>query len=363
MSDSRSVTLRFLSQEAAIECGVTDMSACVEAVSDAFDLHARGRTLMGGDGSLTHGQILKWPADSPDPQMPPAGPDRRFAAMPAYVGGDVYKVGIKWYGSNVNNPSEHGLPRSMHLITLNDPDTGKPVAMLDGTLVSAMRTGAVAGVGARHIAGEDAETAAVVGTGVIGRTATMALDAALDGLREIEVFDLDLEKSARFADELTAELDATVRSTETAEAAVSGADVVVVAAAGSTPPTLEAEWLDAGTTVIPLGDVDLPVSAIADDGVFVDDRDNVYEFVTHADWQVTGDVARTVSDGRWSFDDFTELSSLVAGDETASSSGTSLLMAYGLPIEDVAWATAVYERAVEQDAGQVLTLFEEPHWV
>lgn len=362
MSDSSSVRLRFLSQEATIACGVTDMDECVETISDAFDLHARGRTLMGGDGSLTHGQILNWPADSPDPQMPPAGPDRRFAAMPAYVGGDVYRVGVKWYGSNVNNPRENGLPRSMHVITLNDPDTGEPVAMLDGTLVSAMRTGAVAGVGARQLAGA-AETAAVIGTGVIGRTSTMALDAALDGLRKVEVFDLDLEKGAEFADEMTEELETSVRSTETTEAAVSGADVVVVAAAGSTPPTIETEWLDAGTTVIPLGDVDLPLSTIDDDCVYVDDRDNVAEFLQYADWQVTEDVARTVADGRWSLDEFNELSTLVAGDALPSTSGTSLLLAYGLPIEDVAWATAVYERAVERDLGQVLTLFEEPHWI
>jgi len=362
MSDSSSLSLRFLSQEAAIECGVTDMVECVETIADTFDLHARGRTLMGGSGSLTHGQILKWPDNSPDPQMPPAGPDRRFAAMPAYVGGDVYKVGIKWYGSNVNNPRTNGLPRSMHVITLNDPDTGKPVAMLDGTLVSAMRTGAVAGVGAREIA-DDATSAAVIGTGVIGRTATMALDAALDGLREIDVFDLDLGKSERFANELTADLDTVVRNTETAEAAVSDSDVVVVATAGSSPPTLEAAWLDDGTTVIPLGDVDLPMSAIADDGVYVDDRDNVSEFVDHADWQVTGDIVQAAEDGYWSFDGFTELSTLVADNKTASSSGISLLLAYGLPIEDVAWSNAVYQQAVKKDIGQVLRLFEEPHWV
>jgi ornithine cyclodeaminase len=225
-----------------------------------------------------------------------------------------------------------------------------------------MRTGAVAGVGAREIA-DDATSAAVIGTGVIGRTATMALDAALDGLREIDVFDLDLGKSERFANELTADLNTVVRNTETAEAAVSDSDVVVVATAGLSPPTLEAAWLDDGTTVIPLGDVDLPMSAIADDGVYVDDCDNVSEFVDHADWQVTGDIVQAVEDGYWSFDEFTELSTLVAENKTASSSGISLLLAYGLPIEDVAWSNAVYQQAVEKDIGQVLTLFEEPHWV
>lgn len=362
MSDDRSVTLRFLSQEATIESGVTNMSKCVETISDTFDLHARGRTLMGGDGSLTHGQILKWPTESPDPQMPPGGPDRRFAAMPAYVGGDVYKVGVKWYGSNINNPRKNGLPRSIHLITLNDPDTGKPVAMLDGTLVSAMRTGAVAGVGAHQIAG-DAETAAVIGAGVIGRTATMALDAAVDTLQEVKVFDLDDKKSIRLSDELTEDLDVVVRSAESTEKTVSGADVVVVAAAGRTPPTLDIEWLKEGTTVIPLGDVDLPVSAIANDGVYVDDRDNVSEFVEYADWQVTSDIASAVESGRWSFDEFTELSALVSGDTMAPSSGTSILLAYGLPIEDVAWSTAVYRQAVEREIGEKLTLFEDPHWI
>lgn len=354
--------LRFLSQETAIEAGVTDMPSCVETIEETFRLHDEGRTLMGGDGGMTHGQMLRWPEESDDPEMPEAGPDRRFAAMPAYVGGDIYKVGLKWYGSNVNNPSERALPRSMHMITLNDPDSGKPVALLDGTLISAMRTGAVAGVGARHIQGDQATSAAVIGTGVIGRTSTMALDAALDELDRVDVFDLDIDKAESFSETLTSELDATIEAKASMETAVAGADVIVVAAAGSTPPSIDPEWLAENTLVVPLGDLDMPLSAIDDEQIYVDDQDNVLEFIEHLDWQMPNALGSALESGERSREGLQPLHELVNDSTDTDTAGRSLLFALGLPMEDVAWASTVLENAIENDLGTELALFQEPHW-
>jgi ornithine cyclodeaminase len=362
MPEESALTMRFVNQRAAVECGVTDMPRCVDVIENTFGLHARGRTLMGGSGGLTHGQLLRWPEESPDPQMPAAGPDRRFSAMPAYVGGDVYKVGVKWYGSNVRNPSERGLPRSMHLITLNDPDTGRPVAVIDGTLVSAMRTGAVAGVGARHIRGA-ATSACVIGAGVIGRTSTMALDAALDDLEEVTLFDIDEEKATGLAGELSETLAADVTASAAKKAALEGADVVVVAAAGATPPTLRLDSLDSGVLVVPLGDVDLPADAFERVAWYVDDRTNVRESLEHMGWSLTDSLGEAVEQDHLDTAAATPLGELVVGDVSPDGRELALLTAFGLPMEDVAWATDVYERAVNTDAGKELTLFESPHWV
>jgi ornithine cyclodeaminase len=362
MATDTGLTVRFLSQEVAIEAGVTDMPSCVETIEAVFELHDEGHTLMGGDGGLTHGQMLRWPAESADPKMPPAGPDRRFAAMPAYVGGEFYKVGLKWYGSNVENPAERGLPRSIHLIVLNDPDSGKPVGLLDGTLVSAMRTGAVAGVGARHVQGDRATSAAVIGAGVIGRTSTMALDAALDHLEQVDVFDLDLDKAQSFSEALTGELDATIEANESMEAAVTGADVVVVAAAGPTPPSIDPAWLEADSLVIPLGDLDMPLSAIDDDQIYVDDLNNVLEFIEHLDWQMPNALGAALESGERTRGDLRRLHELVNETTDADTTGRSLLFALGLPIEDVAWATVVLETAIDDDLGTELNLFQKPHW-
>src|SRR5699024_7896493 len=77
--------------------------------------------------------------------MPTAGPDRRFMSLIAYLGGNFDVVGNKWYGSNINN-FKKGLPRSIHTFTLNDKDTGAPLSIMAGNLISSVRTGAVPGV-------------------------------------------------------------------------------------------------------------------------------------------------------------------------------------------------------------------------
>jgi ornithine cyclodeaminase/alanine dehydrogenase-like protein (mu-crystallin family) len=83
--------------------------------------------------------------------MPVAGPDRRFVAMPAYLGGCFDICGQKWYGSNAEN-KKVGLPRSVLMLTLNDKSTGEPLAYMSANLISAARTGAVPAVGARYFA-------------------------------------------------------------------------------------------------------------------------------------------------------------------------------------------------------------------
>src|SRR5690606_16338556 len=118
--------------------------------------------------------------------MPKDGPDRRFMAMPAYLGGRFNNTGVKWYGSNAEN-RKVGLPRSIHTFVLNDTNTGAPKAIMSANLLSAYRTGAVPGVGVKHLAIDDAKTLAVVGPGVMGRTITEACMAVRPGIDLIKV--------------------------------------------------------------------------------------------------------------------------------------------------------------------------------
>lgn len=185
------VEIRVLSQADAIDCDVTDMDACVDAMVDVFDLYDQGRVLMGANGEHVHGMVTRFPGGLETAEDFEPGPDRRFSAMPAYVGGDVHAMGIKWYGSNVAN-AKRGLPRSIHAIVLNDPTSCQPYCLMDGQVESAMRTGAVAGLGAASVQGDRARTATIVGPGVIGQTAARGLDAALDGLDRILVYHPEL---------------------------------------------------------------------------------------------------------------------------------------------------------------------------
>ena len=365
MTEQQPVELRFVSQEEGIEAGLVDMDECVETIDHVFQLYNEGRVLMGDPGHDMHGHITTFPGNLPNAEGLEGGPDRRFSAMPAYVGGEVHKMGIKWYGSNITNPSERGLPRSIHTITLNDPLSGKPEFLIDGQVASAMRTGAVAGVGASRIQGDRATTATVIGPGVIGQTSALALDSALDELETLRIHHPEEWKAAAFAEEMRDDIDAAIEPESDPEAAVTGADVTVVAATGSPPPKIEAPWLGEDCLVIPLGDLRASLSAFDEDLIFCDVRRNTLEFAAHMDWQIMNALGAAV-DYSIGLDldesDLRALHEVVGGEDTAPTKGRSVLYSPGLPMEDVAWTAHVYENAETQGLGQTLTMFEESYF-
>ena len=152
----------YMSEPDVIAAGVLDARKCVDNAEEVFKLLAEGDYLMGGSNHNNHGMYIVFPKESPFPNMPVAGPDRRFVAMPAYLGGRFDICGQKWYGSNAAN-KDKGLPRSVLMVTLNDKDTGQPICYMSANLISAARTGAVPAVGTRYLARKDAQVLTCVG--------------------------------------------------------------------------------------------------------------------------------------------------------------------------------------------------------
>ena len=147
----------------------------------------------------------------------------RIMAMPAYIGGEFDVAGLKWIPSVPDNPARNGLPRANALVLLTDRATGLPLAVMDGTVVSAMRTGAVTGVALRHLADPGTEVACLLGAGVLAHTQLAALRVVLPGLREVRVFDPVTERCRRFCDRARAQDGPEVRPAASAEDAVRGA--------------------------------------------------------------------------------------------------------------------------------------------
>ena len=119
----------YLSEKDMIKAGVKNMAGCVDAMEEMFKLLKIGDYRMGGSNGNSHGIMLCFPEYPKFANMPKDGPDRRFMAMPAYLGGKFDMTGMKWYGSNVENKKK-GLPRSILMLTLNDKDTGAPLAYM-----------------------------------------------------------------------------------------------------------------------------------------------------------------------------------------------------------------------------------------
>ncbi|HJY31662.1 MAG TPA: ornithine cyclodeaminase, partial [Actinomycetota bacterium] len=209
MSEAR---FRFLSQEDVVAAGGLDVAATIDVVEEALRLHAEGDTRLPSKSALL------WSDELGSEEK-----DGRIMAMPAYVGGSVRLVGLKWIPSVPSNPSR-GLPRGIGLIVLTDPRTGLPVAVMDGTVVSAVRTGAVTGVTARRLARPGARVAAILGAGVQAATQLSALEAVLPRLQEVRVWDIAPERAEAFRRRSDA-----VVPVVNAEEACRGADVIVAA--------------------------------------------------------------------------------------------------------------------------------------
>src|SRR5262249_22132659 len=122
------------------------MEAALPAVERAFLAHGFGEAVMPAKVYL---------------ELPDAVGD--FRAMPAYSNG---AAGLKWVNCHPQNPERHRLPTVMALYGLSDPQTGAPLALMDATLLTAMRTGAAGGVASKHLAQKQPKTLGFVGCGV-----------------------------------------------------------------------------------------------------------------------------------------------------------------------------------------------------
>src|SRR6478735_4334487 len=228
---------RYLSQEDVVAAGGLDMAGIVEVIERAFRVKAEGQVFMPPKVMITWSDV----------------------------------AGLKWIPSVPDNPARRGLPRANALVLLSDRETGLPLAVMDGTVVSAMRTGAVTGVAVRHLAAGDERRACLLGAGVLAHTQLDALRVVMPVLERVDVYDPDSERAQRFCSRQADVTGLEMRSADTAEAAVRGAQVVVPATM-AVEPTFEPDWLDEGVTVVLVSSLDGPVALhAASDLLVVDD--------------------------------------------------------------------------------------------
>ena len=111
----------YLSEPDMIKAGVKNMDQCIDTMEKMLITLKKGDYVMAGTNHNSHGAQVMFPDDPKFPGMPKNADDRRFMAMPAYLGGHTQMAGMKWYGSNVENKKK-GLPRSILMMMLNDKD-------------------------------------------------------------------------------------------------------------------------------------------------------------------------------------------------------------------------------------------------
>lgn len=373
---NHSITFRYLSEPDMIAAGVMDMAACVDVMEETFALYAAGDYRMAGPNNDSHGARMIFPDDPPFENMPRNDDDRRFTAMPAYLGGRFGTTGVKWYGSNLANRAK-GLPRSILLFMLNDTDTAAPLALMSANLMSAMRTGAVSGVGARHFARADSRIAGVIGPGVMGRTTLAALAVACPMLDTVRVRGRSQHGIDDFSEWVRTYVPqiVTIEQVDADEDAVRGADVVAVCAtakAGDVDsyPLIRGEWLAPGAFVTMPAAANIDEALEAHEVRKVVDSYGLYEAwsleyptPTHHHVGIIGNkFLDLVAEGKIRHWDIEELGPVVErrAEGRRTLEEVVLFSVGGLPIEDVAWGTALYRNAVERGIGVMLPLWDEP---
>lgn len=332
-----------LDQEDVIRAGGLDMEAAVADMEEVF------RLKMAGDFVLPSKVVLRWG------DMESEITRGRFNAMPAFIGGRFNAVGIKWISSVPKNV-ERGLPRAIGTIVLNDPQTGMPLAIMDGTLISAMRTGAVTGLAARYLAREDASIVGLIGAGVQSRTQLRAILVARPCVSKVRVYDLDATRAARFAREMGKEVGREIEVVKSPQECAAGSDILVTATTANDPIVFE-EWLPRGCFY-----VSIHGREAADDVVERVEKvvvDN-WEEVLH---RGNNTLALMHAAGRISRDDlYAELGDIITGarDGRSDNEERIFLSTVGMGIEDVAVAARVFQRAQEMGLGQSLDYWKTP---
>ncbi|MBB6287451.1 MULTISPECIES: tyramine oxidase subunit B [unclassified Pseudomonas] len=376
MSTTTKIDFIYLSEQDMIRAGVTDMLACVNTMEEMFGLLYSGDYRMAGPNNDSHGAMVVFPKDSPFPNMPKPTADRRMMAMPAYLGGSFCTAGVKWYGSNIAN-REKGLPRSILMFTLNDPDTGAPLAHMSANLLSAYRTGAIPGVGARHLARKDSKVVGLLGPGVMGKTTLAAFIAVCPQIDTLKIKGRGEKSLNDFIGWVkdTYPQVTTITVVDSLEEVVRGSDLVTYCSSGETGdpsnyPIVKREWVKPGCFMA------MPASCSLDEGMEradvrkVLDNTGLYEAwfeelpkPAHHCVPVIGvRFMDMIAEGTMQPEELEDIGKIVAGDAQGRRNDEEIIIMSvgGMPVEDVAWGTMVYRNAVEKGIGVKLNLWETP---
>ena len=365
----------FLSEEDMIKAGVKDMPACIEAMEEVVKCLNSGDYVMGGENHNSHGSQVSFPTESPLPNMPlDEGDDRRFMAMPAYIGGPFDLMGMKWYGSNMAN-REKGLPRSILTVMLNDKDTGAPLALMSANLLSAYRTGAIPGVGAKYLVRKGAKVCGICGPGVMGKTSLAAIMATCPEIDTLKVKGrgkASLEKFIGYVKEEYPTLTS-VEAVETVEELLQDADVVSFANSGGTDPStypfVKKEWIKPGAVLIGVSAFDMEAEELKECSLVVDNI-KLYEawaeefpYPSFGMNNIIGSKFTDMAhDGIISMEDITDLGDIIFGKKPGRVNDEQIFVysVGGMPVEDVAWGKVCYDKAKELGLGTALRLWKEP---
>jgi len=269
-----------------------------------------------------------------------------FRAMPAYIEG-IEACGLKWVNVHPKN-RRFGLPAVMAIIVLSDPQTGFPLCIMDGTLLTNLRTGAAGGIAAKYLARKDSSVVGLVGCGVQARTQLAALKE-LFKIKLVCVWGNKVGYAKKFLED-TRHLGLNIKIKDKISDCLKQADIVVT----TTPvrkPIVKSEWIKHGTHINAIGadakgKEELEPELLKRAKLVVDD----WQQASHS-----GEINVPLSRGIITKKDiYATLSEVLIGKKKGrvSSKEITIFDSTGLAIQDVAVANLVYKRALKKKIGR-----------
>lgn len=310
-------------------------------VRRAYEAHARRLT------ALPHSTFLRFPGDDKN----------RIIALPAYLGDSFDVAGIKWVSSFPDNIGLK-LNRASAVLILNSTRTGRPEAVIEGSVISARRTAASAALAAQHLHGDRGDTLfGLVGTGVINFEIVRFLRAALPRLKTCVVFDTAAARALQFARQCRAEFpDLAVEVADTLGEVLGRCPLVSLATTATTPHIDDISACPPGSTLLHISLRDLTPGVILKCANILDDIDHVCRAQTsvHLAEQSVGhrDFMRCT------------LGDILLGEATARDDPADIAVfsPFGLGVLDLAVADFVRELAVAQGRGTLIESFLPEAW-
>jgi alanine dehydrogenase len=273
--------------------------------------------------------------------------DGRITSMPGFLNEDQ-ALGMKVVTYFHNNPKQN-LPSILATIMLFSSETGKMIAVMDGSYITAIRTACASAMASKVLSNPSASVLGVLGAGVQAKAHIMAV-ARVRKIRTIKIYSPSGKSASRIKQELESKLEVTIEVANSAEEAVRGADIIVTATTAK-QPILSAQWLKPGAHINAVGSHrpdlrELDGSTMARSKVFVDSREAIMA--------ECGDILLALAEKSITADHVqVEIGEVLAGTKPGRTAAeeVTLYKSVGIAIQDVATAQLVYHKALQRGVG------------
>jgi alanine dehydrogenase len=266
--------------------------------------------------------------------------DGDFRAMPAYIG-QTDSCGVKWVNVHTGN-RKLGMPAVMAVIILSDPSNGMPLAIIAGTYITNLRTGAAGAVAAKYLANSFSSSAGFVGCGSQALFQLMAL-LCIFKLKTVFAYDAEPDQLKRFVQRAKL-LGVAVKISDDVPSCVAMKDIVVTTTP-SRKPIIRADWISPGTHINAIG-ADAKGKSELDPAILTKSKVVVDDVAQAAH---SGEINVPMADGLFKESDiYATLGQIVIGKRRGRTSKSEITVfdSTGLAIQDIAAATYIYRRAI-----------------